>query len=94
LPKTLLKAALVQMSLKGLLVVTPPAHIAEDPQDAGQHDEVDRSDQVEEHAGHAGANDRGDLVQAGRTVAHRTREGPDAEGQQQRQDEHHGRMAE
>ena len=78
------EAALVQVTLERLLVEAAPPQIPEDLEDAEEHDDVDGGDEVEEDAGHAGADEVGDLVQAGRAVVRdRADERADAERQQQ-----------
>src|SRR6202042_1970621 len=86
------EAALVQMTLEGFLVEATPPQIPEHLENAHEHDNVDRGDEGEEAPGPAGADDGGELVQAGRAVAHRSGERADAERQQQAEQEDDARV--
>ena len=88
------KPALVELRFEFALVVRPAAHLAEDPDDADQHHEIDDADDVEERARDGGADDTGDLLQDRGVVLELTGDGPDAEGEQGDQSEDDARMPE
>ena len=72
----------------------PAAHLAEDPDDADQHHEIDDADDVEERPRHGGADDAGDLLQDRGVVLELTGQRTGCRGEQGDQSEDDARMAE
>src|SRR5262249_22962404 len=83
------QAALGQLLLEFLVVVGTPAHLPEHLENPGQHDQVERGDEVEEGSRHPGADDPGEAVQAGVLVADLGAHRADAEVQQHGEHEDH-----
>ena len=55
----------VELAFQFGVVVVAVAHLTENPEDRHQHDQVEQGDEVEEGAGHQGADDAGPVVQPG-----------------------------
>ena len=69
----------LQLGLKFLLVVGAVAHLPEDLEDAGQHDQVQDRDQVQEAGGQQGADRPAGRLVGRVRVDHRAEDGPGRE---------------
>jgi hypothetical protein len=88
------ESAIVQLRFEFVFVVVAVTYLREHAQDAHQDHNVDDGDQVQEHTRDGGADQAGVVMQGRRVLL----DGPDyclePEGNEQRQPEHHRRVAE